>query len=47
MLDIGAGDEEEHAVMLYNMLYYLALKDSGEIITTMSKKLRGSFVHRR
>lgn len=29
LLDIGAGDEEEHAVMLYNMLYYLALRDSG------------------
>ena len=42
MLDIGAGDEEEHAVMLYNMLYYLALKDSGEIITTMSQKLWGA-----
>ena len=42
MLDIGAGDEEEHAVMLYNMLYYLALKDSGEIITTMSRKLWGA-----
>ena len=30
LLDIGAGDEEEHAVMLYNMLYYLALKGTGE-----------------
>jgi hypothetical protein len=29
LLDIGAGDEEEHAVMLYNMLYHLALKESG------------------
>jgi hypothetical protein len=29
LLDIGAGDEEEHAVMLYNMLYYLSLKDKG------------------
>ena len=37
MLDIGAGDEEEHAVMLYNMLYYLALKDSGEIIISMRR----------
>jgi hypothetical protein len=31
LLDIGAGDEEEHAVMLYNMLYYLSLKDKGII----------------
>ena len=28
-MDIGAGDEEEHAVMLYNMLYYNALKERG------------------
>jgi hypothetical protein len=30
LLDIGAGDEEEHAVMLYNMLYHLSLKENGK-----------------
>ena len=28
-LDIGAGDEEEHAVLLYNYLYYLSLRERG------------------
>jgi len=30
-LDIGAGDEEEHAVLLYNYLYYLSMRERGLI----------------
>jgi hypothetical protein len=36
--DTGAGDEEEHAVLLYKYLYYLSLRDKGVVTAEDSQQ---------